>query len=1242
MPTIGPTTIDSAASIPRRRVLGVTSLGVRWALVYNGSATELWYSTNQGAGWAQDSTGGNLSISEGYIHIDKDNYAHVVGMNGYRVDYFRGTPNAGHTSWTWTSFISPQNASINGYPAVVAHREGTGWKVHIVWSRYGQESTGYYEYRCYCSSTMNVSCSPCTGGSHGHTTYTNWQTPYPTCTCPYGGLCNTYQYGYHSHNASDPLAFCDGCTAGVTCTCSHEHLCVSSGVQSRWIDTGSYNFNYVYYARYNIASDQTRTLDQSATVIGGSYGLYAPTKPVLDFHHTGDGITVKGGTPHLYAAWRTGTTTGLLFKRATYSGGGWAWGTQRTIASGYTPNYISGVFDGDRFLMATDRSTTPFTYVYHRDSGDTATTTYTPNAAPGTIQAVSLTVAPSQDIHMFVNDAGSADDIIRSVYTRSAGTWANYTTIEATSVTAETVASRPHSYGGTSVASSDTVWFDGSFLRFGAETFNVPPTAATWNTTGGIAYDTAVNLTLDWNFNDPDLPSDSQSAYTVRRRVGTGAYGYWNGSTWAASESGATKIASSNTSLVLSSWGNDTDATHYYAVKTWDAADTGPSSWSTEVDIIPSAKDNPTITPALTTITASSWPIAWTVATQTAYRVVVSDTSSTTNMDAGTLEFDTGWVNGSTLSTNGTFPTNSVTRYVRVQTKNDEGLLGNIAEDSCTVDYLGSLAASVTLLENDTDGAITVRVTNPLEVGTVGSVVGADANDPVFLDYTGEQYLYLPGTAGNYASTPDHASLDVTGDIDLIARVQPSSWDSDTVLVSKYSSAGARSYMLKTDPTGTGRLALYWSENGTAQNIATSTAATGFADGQAGWVRATLDVDGGAGGVGRVTFYTSTDGSTWTPLGATVDAGSAPSSIFSGASALEVGSYAAGSAWLLNGRVYRAIVKNGIDGTTVFDADFTDRTVVKEPFSTFVEGTGKTVTINRSATGIPATVVDRRMAVFDGSNDYLVVDHDALIDFNDEQDFTAYMALRPGVVPYATQHAAWLYKALGLSTAKGYVYWNPLNTSYIGMRWQDGTNAPHFSNVPIATRIASNMGMRFQTTGTDTGSGWKDGVQSGADYVTELAGSENTTDLFIGQTGYPIPPGGQVHGVAIFRSALSDAAMLELGSWDWSDLSSEPIWLRDNAVFYWNIQDGAAWEAATTRGKVVNLAPAGGLGTQTTAAIQNEVWRREVGTTNAIRINEELALNGVFEDWAVAHQVEYEYQVATLSADAITWSEWYA
>lgn len=179
--------------------------------------------------------------------------------------------------------------------------------------------------------------------------------------------------------------------------------------------------------------------------------------------------------------------------------------------------------------------------------------------------------------------------------------------------------------------------------------------------------------------------------------------------------------------------------------------------------------------------------------------------------------------------------------------------------------------------------------------------------------------LSLPGATTDYLITPDSATLDITGDIDLIWHGSLTTWAKGSMqgLISKYTTSNnQRSYGLSVSDVG--RLYLTWTRDGLGATLTgvTSTAAIPTANGSPVWLRATLDVDNGAGG-NSVKFYTSADGATWTQLGSTVTTAGV-TNIFAGTAPLTVGLWVT---YPSAGIMRRAIVKNGIDGTVVADWD---------------------------------------------------------------------------------------------------------------------------------------------------------------------------------------------------------------------------------------------------------------------------------------------------------------------------------
>jgi hypothetical protein len=211
--------------------------------------------------------------------------------------------------------------------------------------------------------------------------------------------------------------------------------------------------------------------------------------------------------------------------------------------------------------------------------------------------------------------------------------------------------------------------------------------------------------------------------------------------------------------------------------------------------------------------------------------------------------------------------------------------------------------------------------------------------------------LQLTGVSGSYSSTPNHASLQITSDLDLRVDADLPSWAAgvDQTLLARYVTTGnQRSYRLRLNSTGTMRFT--WSPDGTALLNADSTATVPVTAGRLA-VRATIDVDNGSA-QRVVTFYTAPSiAGPWTQLGTNTPVAGV-TSIHAGTAPLEVGSVDNGTAVLTTGNILAAQVYSGIAGTLVANPDFTSRT----PWVTsFADSTSKTWTVNGTAKIRPRT-----------------------------------------------------------------------------------------------------------------------------------------------------------------------------------------------------------------------------------------------------------------------------------------------
>lgn len=207
--------------------------------------------------------------------------------------------------------------------------------------------------------------------------------------------------------------------------------------------------------------------------------------------------------------------------------------------------------------------------------------------------------------------------------------------------------------------------------------------------------------------------------------------------------------------------------------------------------------------------------------------------------------------------------------------------------------------------------------------------------------------LQLTGSGGDYASTPDAAALDITGDIMLWCYGALDDWTSGAIqaLVSKWDeTADERSYRLIV--TATGELGIEWSTDGTAGTLESenTTNPIDVDDGDLIALMVTLDVDDGSGNH-VVTFWrAATDDLQWTQIEALTLSGT--TSIHSGTADLEIGSSEGGTIDLAAGQVHSAAVVDGINGTNAADPDFAAEA---DGTTNFADDAGNTWTVNGSA-----------------------------------------------------------------------------------------------------------------------------------------------------------------------------------------------------------------------------------------------------------------------------------------------------
>lgn len=196
------------------------------------------------------------------------------------------------------------------------------------------------------------------------------------------------------------------------------------------------------------------------------------------------------------------------------------------------------------------------------------------------------------------------------------------------------------------------------------------------------------------------------------------------------------------------------------------------------------------------------------------------------------------------------------------------------------------------------------------------------------------KYMRLEDDLVSYASCPDSAALDITGDLELQADFCLSGFY-NSVIMSKWDTASEESWILEVLTDGT--LKFFWTTDGSTIKSAQSTVPiplqnTGATPNRRVAVKVTLDVDNGASG-NTVTFYTSTSlAGSWTQLGdPVIQAGT--TSVFASTAAVTAGDIASNPTHSIVGKFYGLKVISGIGGTVKASPDFTAQTAGATSFN---------------------------------------------------------------------------------------------------------------------------------------------------------------------------------------------------------------------------------------------------------------------------------------------------------------------
>jgi len=223
--------------------------------------------------------------------------------------------------------------------------------------------------------------------------------------------------------------------------------------------------------------------------------------------------------------------------------------------------------------------------------------------------------------------------------------------------------------------------------------------------------------------------------------------------------------------------------------------------------------------------------------------------------------------------------------------------------------------ASVPLMIDNKDGVFSPR--NPM------SPYDLTVNTPVRLWLPGgTHFLDLDGSDTSYASTPDHAALDITGDLDLRWEGEANWYGPGArMLLGKWGDSGQRSYHMRIQD---GSLYLSGITN-LGESYFVSRPLPALPERAA--LRVTLDADNGAGGWAVAHYWAPSIAGPWTQINSTFTAAGTITTHVSTAPLLIAPAQPTATVprRVVDGKVYKAEVRSGIGGTLVASPDFTAR-----------------------------------------------------------------------------------------------------------------------------------------------------------------------------------------------------------------------------------------------------------------------------------------------------------------------------
>jgi len=454
--------------------------------------------------------------------------------------------------------------------------------------------------------------------------------------------------------------------------------------------------------------------------------------------------------------------------------------------------------------------------------------------------------------------------------------------------------------------------------------------------------------------------------------------------------------------------------------------------------------------------------------------------------------------------------------------------------------------------------------------GYGGSIETLNVASPFLIDLEGwdrSKAAWIPGTAGNYFSTVDKPSLDITGPLQVEWEGAVNDWDRQQTLIAKWdATTNNRSWSLYTNSSGV--LQFAFTADGSTQFTAVGPDISAYVERGLQAFKVHLEFPG-SGYV--VSFYAADNiGGPWTEVGSVANT-SGPTSVFSGTADLSVGAVDDGATTPFKGAVTRARVYSGIGGTLV--ADFDPRRYTSG--TAFVGSKGNQWLINES--GTPSSkILDRNCFAFTGS-EYLIATARESLNTN---NLTALVVWnRSGVTPSSHQ-TIMSHKAGPESSSAGWLLRNQTNDAIVGLV-SDGITDETTGGGGQAIGVSATSGwnahvLKIRVADDTLSMTVQDTYQTSATRTkTPYQSIHNNQNFSIGA----LPAGGapflteHVQAVVLVNSQLSSDEVEEFKRWAQRGalVSEEPNWIRTQTTFYINADDDTVRQNYLSDNDVHNL-----------------------------------------------------------------------